>query len=1418
MPRLSKSVIANFLRSGCDRRLRLDLSPDNKDHRHERLAEHMPPRVVRPGLAALSQAGRDWEQEKTNDLLRTFGKARVRGDGRRQPDGTTKYRASALGPLLEVATAKTFLIQPQYGIGPGFKQALGIATLSSTYGLRYSGLVPDIIQVLDSRAAEREVLPDGTTRSISPDDDRLPLRVVDIKLTAEASVPYFGELTYYSMALSGWLEDKSFSTRFLVGSDPAVWPGSHIASSIVTLQRARQKAGDTPTLQELLKALEEDLEPAEWSVFAPRIRRFFSEDLGRVLSTSWTNLDWHVDNRCIGCEYLGYPWPGSQSDPSHCWPSATATDQLSRVAFVSRGARGVLEGQEIRTVAHLASTQPGDPAYDEHHLLRATRTVVGGRATSLGTGESRIPRLAGTSAVMPRWADLRLYLTADFDVGSGITLAFGLKGLYWSPTEVKSWAPRAFVVERRSIDDEKRELLHLLTAMRRAMDRTIQFDQKATVQVFVWDSVSYEHTTRVIGRHLDSIMKDRALSGLAWLFPPTSVVPKPEMSDRSNPVTRVRDVVRAVLAAPVPHYYSLLNVAREYHPPTMQSPYDEFRVPPFFEDPLSDQVPSERAHEIWSRMDHPRPWLQQITDLERIVKVKLDALEQVTRRLSEDLSGQLRQTAPRIANLGAPSLPILMADDARLWYVYAQFNAALERLEIQHTRSMPAHEREARFRSAMCPRRLSGEEEERALEVLGIEKDPDVWTYELSPLSRETKAREGDFGFALSPAGDDGFLDRQLHRLTGGKRVPLPHWEGAKYSRLEKVTQVTVRALDRDKGLMAVGLQRWWAETVHALERLGLVDLSQDVVMDPVHLEFLLAKLKKTLNKIGNPPAAVSDPVVQAALHRRRRPRAGSASPVGDCLWDAPTLHEAQVPRQLGPVKALMESAAFGLNSSQWDAWEQALTYRFRLIWGPPGTGKSRTLRAICLAALHEAHQQARPIRVLVTGPTYEAIDNVLLEVHKLIVEDPVLGLPNVVVQRLRSSTQVPDPHVPQHIDLESAPGNPAFRSLAGSLLAAKSPILVGATLQQTHKLLAEASGPVAGLFDLIMIDEASQVDVAQSTLAIAGLDAGGSVVVAGDPKQLAPIHRATPPDGLDYMVGSVFSYFQTRFPIVPCALEVNYRSASDIVDFAHASGYRPTLSAVSPDLKLNLVEDLPSGSGPPSDWPADMFWTPEWSSVLAPDKRLVCFVYPEGRSSQWNRFEAEAAASLTWMLWKRLGDQLASEIDPSTGHPIAQSERAYGLQGFWKRGLGIVTPHRAQQALITARLGRIFPDGHRRFIRESVDTVERFQGQQRDTILASFSLGDPDAIRTEDEFLLNLNRFNVMVSRTRAKFVLLVSQEVVDHLSADMEVLKGSALLKSYAETFCNSRRSMQLGYLDGGAVTRMDGSFRWHNSHGPK
>ena len=141
---------------------------------------------------------------------------------------------------------------------------------------------------------------------------------------------------------------------------------------------------------------------------------------------------------------------------------------------------------------------------------------------------------------------------------------------------------------------------------------------------------------------------------------------------------------------------------------------------------------------------------------------------------------------------------------------------------------------------------------------------------------------------------------------------------------------------------------------------------------------------------------------------------------------------------------------------------------------------------------------------------------------------------------------------------------------------------------------------------------------------------------------------------------------------------------------------------------------------------------------------------------------------------------------------------------------MGVVTPHKAQMGLVVQELRRTFPDHDPQLIWSAVDTVERFQGQERDVIVASFGLGDPDLIRAEDEFLYSLNRFNVMASRARAKLIVLTTRSLVDHLSDDADVLNESRLLKSFAEGFCRDPQPLTLEYLDGSTLVERVGVLR--------
>src|SRR5207248_1600887 len=186
--------------------------------------------------------------------------------------------------------------------GAAFQSALGISGYAAQFNLQYAELRPDIIAVLPPGTFTHYITPDGTVLSLPPGDTRRQLRVIDIKLTAQASPGYFAEVALYSMALAGWLLDQNLGNDFVVVPEGAVWPGSHEASNLVRFSNQSAQQGITPTLDELWQAMQEDLEPVPFEVFALRIRRFLQVEVPQALSQPWQSLEWHVDNRCSFCE------------------------------------------------------------------------------------------------------------------------------------------------------------------------------------------------------------------------------------------------------------------------------------------------------------------------------------------------------------------------------------------------------------------------------------------------------------------------------------------------------------------------------------------------------------------------------------------------------------------------------------------------------------------------------------------------------------------------------------------------------------------------------------------------------------------------------------------------------------------------------------------------------------------------------------------------------------------------------------------------------------------------------------------------------------------------------------------------------------------------------------------------------------
>jgi hypothetical protein len=126
---------------------------------------------------------------------------------------------------------------------------------------------------------------------------------------------------------------------------------------------------------------------------------------------------------------------------------------------------------------------------------------------------------------------------------------------------------------------------------------------------------------------------------------------------------------------------------------------------------------------------------------------------------------------------------------------------------------------------------------------------------------------------------------------------------------------------------------------------------------------------------------------------------------------------------------------------------------------------------------------------------------------------------------------------------------------------------------------------------------------------------------------------------------------------------------------------------------------------------------------------------------------------------------------------------------------LGVVTPHRAQrsniQNIMTKQLGLQTDPS------TVVDTVDRFQGQERDLIIASYTVADRDFVLSEEEFILDPRRFNVSLTRARSKFIMLISESILEHLPSDRIVATNASHIQLFSEKHCRKYKDVSLPYV---------------------
>jgi DNA replication ATP-dependent helicase Dna2 len=402
------------------------------------------------------------------------------------------------------------------------------------------------------------------------------------------------------------------------------------------------------------------------------------------------------------------------------------------------------------------------------------------------------------------------------------------------------------------------------------------------------------------------------------------------------------------------------------------------------------------------------------------------------------------------------------------------------------------------------------------------------------------------------------------------------------------------------------------------------------------------------------------------------------------------------------------------LNEHQESAIKQALeSETFQLVHGPPGTGKTRVLARLIRICLDRGE------RILVACPTNVALDRLLMALMNLGVRDflRIGGRSNVSREFVLALDSTGNRHA-LFQDLTAA--GMEFREFRQRVSGAK---LIGATAYQC------AAHPIflTQKFDRVVIDEAGQLDE-PSTLG--PLSMAPKFVLGGDHFQLPPvvkIKRDSENSDCDSLERSLF---ERLFYSVPDSrisrLKIQYRMNQEIQEIPSRLFYENSLQA-SAGAAVRRLSIQPGISEDPGI-----------NRIIDPELPVV-FVDVEGSDS--------------------------GKACPRQAEIVCSVTEALVASGVAAHEIGIITPYRAQQSLIRRRIHQNHGGG----LRLSVDTVDSFQGGEREVII--LSLARSDGVTS---FLADKKRLNVSLSRARSKLILLGHGPVLEEHPLFFELLQN--------------------------------------------
>ena len=410
------------------------------------------------------------------------------------------------------------------------------------------------------------------------------------------------------------------------------------------------------------------------------------------------------------------------------------------------------------------------------------------------------------------------------------------------------------------------------------------------------------------------------------------------------------------------------------------------------------------------------------------------------------------------------------------------------------------------------------------------------------------------------------------------------------------------------------------------------------------------------------------------------------------------------------------------LNKSQREAVFKSLNSKhFFLIHGPFGTGKTKTLIEIIRqeALIKE--------KILITADSNAAVDNIA---ERLI--DTDLNILRIGNSRKISDTinehslSVQTKKHPCYSKIEENNNiiSELYKKLDKTNIETQEVKYIRSKIRETHEendkiyskiqkdiidnhkiiLTTNTSAALDMLshchFDVAIIDEASQTTIPSVLIPIAKAD---KFILAGDPKQLPP----TVTSNNNELKITLFEILQKNFPEQQKFLNVQNRMNEKLMEFPNREFYNN---------KLDCGEKA-----------KNYFLQPEQD--VYHNKSPIFFI-----DTSKDNHNSESQYKNSTSIHNKLESKIASEIAIK-----------YKRSGIPESEIGIITPYVDQVNLIKTII--------RKQTSINVDTVDGFQGNERDVIIISL-------VRSTNSknisFIADPKRLNVTLTRARKKLIII--------------------------------------------------------------